>query len=450
MRKEIKEQGIRMLAGALVGISLGTIIGKGIRTLILNRIPVSGILSTTDDLYSIYDAAIVNLVPEGDIESSENQANFLAGVLSQYTEESFLLSVRNENARLIHALESNGITEDANYSGEFFGYTVQNDNIPATNIYLSAFGQAFYDVNPYIGESNVLLHQHENGEESYHVMTKDPDGATFMVSIFNGAVPLIACTGDTFYLEEEVDPSQVEELCDFAVQAYRNGYTSKEMLSSSALAFLQEYSRYDVMIEQLNQAKRQVNLDMSQKFLNLLSTEMLEDASQKSTIQENLSRYQDEIELGIATQLASRANAANIPVACQREDSITIPSVLVGAYYDQISIQTDEGSRIYTRDESGTESCYSIRLEEGNQFLQIDYYPNPTGVDAFSISPSRPSSNSLLYAVNSEERKDELLSVLFTPIDQELTIEEIKDTSFYQAVMGDDEERITTAIQLKR
>lgn len=450
MRKEIKEQGIRMLAGALVGISLGTIIGKGIRTLILNRIPVSGILSTTDDLYSIYDAAIVNLVPEGDIESSENQANFLAGVLSQYTEESFLLSVRNENARLIHALESNGITEDANYSGEFFGYTVQNDNIPATNIYLSAFGQAFYDVNPYIGESNVLLHQHENGEESYHVMTKDPDGATFMVSIFNGAVPLIACTGDTFYLEEEVDPSQVEELCDFAVQAYRNGYTSKEMLSSSALAFLQEYSRYDVMIEQLNQAKRQVNLDMSQKFLNLLSTEMLEDASQKSTIQENLSRYQDEIELGIATQLASRANAANIPVACQREDSITIPSVLVGAYYDQISIQTDEGSRIYTRNESGTESCYSIRLEEGNQYLQIDYYPNPTGVDAFSISPSRLSSNSLLYAVNSEERKDELLSVLFTPIDQELTIEEIKDTSFYQAVMGDDEERITTAIQLKR
>ena len=82
MRKEIKEQGIRMLAGALVGISLGTIIGKGNRTLILNRIPVSGILSTTDDLYSIYDAAIVNLVPEGDIESSENQANFLAGVLS--------------------------------------------------------------------------------------------------------------------------------------------------------------------------------------------------------------------------------------------------------------------------------------------------------------------------------------------------------------------------------
>ena len=450
MRKEIKEQGIRMLAGALVGISLGTIIGKGIRTLILNRIPVSGILSTTDDLYSIYDAAIVNLVPEGDIESSENQANFLAGVLSQYTEESFLLSVRNENARLIHALESNGITEDANYSGEFFGYTVQNDNIPATNIYLSASGQAFYDVNPYIGESNILLHQYENGEESYHVMTKDPDGATFMVSIFNGAVPLIACTGDTFYLEEEVDPSQVEELCDFAVQAYRNGYTSKEMLSSSALAFLQEYSRYDEMIEQLNLAKRQVNLDMSQKFLNLLSTEMLEDASQKSMIQENLSRYQDEIELGIATQLASRANAANIPVACQREDSITIPSVLVGAYYDQISIQTDEGSRIYTRDESGTESCYSIRLEEGNQFLQIDYYPNPTGVDAFSISPSRPSSNSLLYAVNSEERKDELLSVLFTPIDQELTIEEIKDTSFYQAVMGDDEERITTAIQLKR
>lgn len=450
MRKEIKEQGIRMLAGALVGISLGTIIGKGIRTLILNRIPVSGILSTTDDLYSIYDAAIVNLVPEGDIKSSENQANFLAGVLSQYTEESFLLSVRNENARLIHALESNGITEDANYSGEFFGYTVQNDNIPATNIYLSASGQAFYNVNPYVGESNVLLHQHENGEESYHVMTKDPDGATFMVSIFNGAVPLIACTGDTFYLEEEVDPSQVEELCDFAVQAYRNGYTSKEMLSSSALAFLQEYSRYDVMIEQLNQAKRQVNLDMSQKFLNLLSTEMLEDASQKSTIQENLSRYQDEIELGIATQLASRANAANIPVACQREDSITIPSVLVGAYYDQISIQTDEGSRIYTRNESGTESCYSIRLEEGNQYLQIDYYPNPTGVDAFSISPSRLSSNSLLYAVNSEERKDELLSVLFTPIDQELTIEEIKDTSFYQAVMGDDEERITTAIQLKR
>lgn len=450
MRKEIKEQGIRMLSGALVGISLGTIIGKGIRTLILNRIPVSGILSTTDDLYSIYDAAIVNLVPEGDIESSENQANFLAGVLSQYAEESFLLSVRNENARLIHALESNGITEDTNYSGEYFGYTVQNDNIPATNIYLSASGQAFYNVNPYVGESNVLLHQHENGEESYHVMTKDPDGATFMVSIFNGAVPLIACTGDTFYLEEEVDPSQVEELCDFAVQAYRNGYTSKEMLSSSALAFLQEYSRYDVMIEQLNQAKRQVNLDMSQKFLNLLSTEMLEDASQKSTIQENLSRYQDEIELGIATQLASRANAANIPVACQREDSITIPSVLVGAYYDQISIQTDEGSRIYTRDESGTESCYSIRLEEGNQFLQIDYYPKPTGVDAFSISPSRPSSNSLLYAVNSEERKDELLSVLFTPIDQELTIEEIKDTSFYQAVMGDDEERITTAIQLKR
>lgn len=450
MRKEIKEQGIRMLAGALVGISLGTIIGKGIRTLILNRIPVSGILSTTDDLYSIYDAAIVNLVLEGDIESSENQANFLAGVLSQYTEESFLLSVRNENARLIHALESNGITEDTNYSGEYFGYTVQNDNIPATNIYLSASGQAFYNVNPYVGESNVLLHQHENGEESYHVMTKDPDGATFMVSIFNGAVPLIACTGDTFYLEEEVDPSQVEELCDFAVQAYRNGYTSKEMLSSSALAFLQEYSRYDVMIEQLNQAKRQVNLDMSQKFLNLLSTEMLEDASQKSTIQENLSRYQDEIELGIATQLASRANAANIPVACQREDSITIPSVLVGAYYDQISIQTDEGSRIYTRNESGTESCYSIRLEEGNQYLQIDYYPNPTGVDAFSISPSRLSSNSLLYAVNSEERKDELLSVLFTPIDQELTIEEIKDTSFYQAVMGDDEERITTAIQLKR
>src|SRR5699024_10431278 len=140
------------------------------------------------------------------------------------------------------------------------------------------------------------------------VMTKDPDGATFMVSIFNGAVPLIACTGDTFYLEEEVDPSQVEELCDFAVQAYRNGYTSKEMLSSSALAFLQEYSRYDEMIEQLNLAKRQVNLDMSQKFLNLLSTEMLEDASQKSMIQENLSRYQDEIELGIATQLASRAN----------------------------------------------------------------------------------------------------------------------------------------------
>ena len=450
MRKEIKEQGIRMLAGALVGISLGTIIGKGIRKLILNRIPVSGILSTTDDLYSIYDAAIVNLVPEGDIESSENQANFLAGVLSQYTEESFLLSVRNENARLIHALESNGITEDTNYSGEYFGYTVQNDNIPATNIYLSAFGQAFYDVNPYIGESNVLLHQYENGEESYHVMTKDPDGATFMVSIFNGAVPLIACTGDTFYLEEEVDPSQVEELCDFAVQAYRNGYTSKEMLSSSALAFLQEYSRYDEMIEQLNLAKRQVNLDMSQKFLNLLSTEMLEDASQKSMIQENLSRYQDEIELGIATQLASRANAANIPVACQREDSITIPSVLVGAYYDQISIQTDEGSRIYTRNESGTESCYSIRLEEGNQYLQIDYYPNPTGVDAFSISPSRLSSNSLLYAVNSEERKDELLSVLFTPIDQELTIEEIKDTSFYQAVMGDDEERITTAIQLKR
>lgn len=450
MRKEIKEQGIRMLAGALVGISLGTIIGKGIRTLILNRIPVSGILSTTDDLYSIYDASIVNLVPEGDIESSENQANFLAGVLSQYAEESFLLSVRNENARLIHALESNGITEDTNYSGEYFGYTVQNDNIPATNIYLSASGQAFYNVNPYVGESNVLLHQHENGEESYHVMTKDPDGATFMVSIFNGAVPLIACTGDTFYLEEEVDPSQVEELCDFAVQAYRNGYTSKEMLSSSALAFLQEYSRYDVMIEQLNQAKRQVNLDMSQKFLNLLSTEMLEDASQKSTIQENLSRYQDEIELGIATQLASRANAANIPVACQRDDSITIPSVLVGAYYDQISIQTDEGSRIYTRDESGTESCYSIRLEEGNQYLQIDYYPNPTGVDAFSISPSRLSSNSLLYAVNSEERKDELLSVLFTPIDQELTIEEIKDTSFYQAVMGDDEERITTAIQLKR
>lgn len=450
MRKEIKEQGIRMLSGALVGISLGTIIGKGIRTLILNRIPVSGILSTTDDLYSIYDASIVNLVPEGDIESSENQANFLAGVLSQYAEESFLLSVRNENARLIHALESNGITEKANYSGEYFGYTVQNDNIPATNIYLSASGQAFYNVNPYVGESNVLLHQHENGEESYHVMTKDPDGATFMVSIFNGAVPLIACTGDTFYLEEEVDPSQVEELCDFAVQAYRNGYTSKEMLSSSALAFLQEYSRYDVMIEQLNQAKRQVNLDMSQKFLNLLSTEMLEDASQKSTIQENLSRYQDEIELGIATQLASRANAANIPVACQRDDSITIPSVLVGAYYDQISIQTDEGSRIYTRDESGTESCYSIRLEEGNQYLQIDYYPNPTGVDAFSISPSRLSSNSLLYAVNSEERKDELLSVLFTPIDQELTIEEIKDTSFYQAVMGDDEERITTAIQLKR
>ena len=450
MRKEIKEQGIRMLSGALVGISLGTIIGKGIRTLILNRIPVSGILSTTDDLYSIYDASIVNLVPEGDIESSENQANFLAGVLSQYAEESFLLSVRNENARLIHALESNGITEKANYCGEYFGYTVQNDNIPATNIYLSASGQAFYNVNPYVGESNVLLHQHENGEESYHVMTKDPDGATFMVSIFNGAVPLIACTGDTFYLEEEVDPSQVEELCDFAVQAYRNGYTSKEMLSSSALAFLQEYSRYDVMIEQLNQAKRQVNLDMSQKFLNLLSTEMLEDASQKSTIQENLSRYQDEIELGIATQLASRANAANIPVACQREDSITIPSVLVGAYYDQISIQTDEGSRIYTRDESGTESCYSIRLEEGNQFLQIDYYPKPTGVDAFFISPSRPSSNSLLYAVNSRERKSELLSVLFTPIDQEHTIEEIKDTSFYQAVMGDDEERITTAIQLKR
>ena len=343
MRKEIKEQGIRMLAGALVGISLGTIIGKGIRTLILNRIPVSGILSTTDDLYSIYDAAIVNLVPEGDIESSENQANFLAGVLSQYTEESFPLSVRNENARLIHALESNGITEDTNYSGEFFGYTVQNDNIPATNIYLSAFGQAFYDVNPYIGESNVLLHQYENGEESYHVMTKDPDGATFMVSIFNKAAPLVACTGDTFYLEEEVDPSQVEELCDFAVQAYRNGYTSKEMLSSSALAFLQEYSRYDEMIEQLNLAKRQVNLDMSQKFLNLLSTEMLEDASQKSMIQENLSRYQDEIELGIATQLASRANAANIPVACQREDSITIPSVLVGAYYDQISIQTERG-----------------------------------------------------------------------------------------------------------
>lgn len=450
MRKEIKEQGIRMLAGALVGISLGTIIGKGIRTLILNRIPVSGILSTTDDLYSIYDAAIVNLVPEGDIESSENQANFLAGVLSQYTEESFLLSVRNENARLIHALESNGITEDANYSGEFFGYTVQNDNIPATNIYLSAFGQAFYDVNPYIGESNVLLHQYENGEESYHVMTKDPDGATFMVSIFNGAVPLIACTGDTFYLEEEVDPSQVEELCDFAVQAYRNGYTSKEMLSSSALAFLQEYSRYDEMIEQLNLAKRQVNLDMSQKFLNLLSTEMLEDASQKSMIQENLSRYQDEIELGIATQLASRANAANIPVACQRDDSITIPSVLVGAYYDQIRIQTSEGSRTYTRDESGTESCYSIRLEEGNQFLQIDYYPNPTGVDAFSVSPSRPSSNSLLYAVDLEERKDELLSVLFTPIDQDLTIEEVKDTSFYQAVMGDDEKRVTTAIQLKR
>lgn len=450
MRKEIKEQEIRMLAGALVGISLGTIIGKGIRTLILNRIPVSGILSTTDDLYSIYDAAIVNLVPEGDIKSSENQANFLAGVLSQYTEESFLLSVRNENARLIHALESNGITEDANYSGEFFGYTVQNDNIPATNIYLSAFGQAFYDVNPYIGESNVLLHQYENGEESYHVMTKDPDGATFMVSIFNGAVPLIACTGDTFYLEEEVDPSQVEELCDFAVQAYRNGYTSKEMLSSSALAFLQEYSRYDEMIEQLNLAKRQVNLDMSQKFLNLLSTEMLEDASQKSMIQENLSRYQDEIELGIATQLASRANAANIPVACQRDDSITIPSVLVGAYYDQISIQTSEGSRTYTRDESGTESCYSIRLEEGNQFLQIDYYPNPTGVDAFSVSPSRPSSNSLLYAVDLEERKDELLSVLFTPIDQDLTIEEVKDTSFYQAVMGDDEERVTTAIQLKR
>lgn len=450
MRKEIKEQGIRMLAGALVGISLGTIIGKGIRTLILNRIPVSGILSTTDDLYSIYDAAIVNLVPEGDIESSENLANFLAGVLSQYTEESFLLSVRNENARLIHALESNGITEDANYSGEFFGYTVQNDNIPATNIYLSAFGQAFYDVNPYIGESNVLLHQYENGEESYHVMTKDPDGATFMVSIFNGAVPLIACTGDTFYLEEEVDPSQVEELCDFAVQAYRNGYTSKEMLSSSALAFLQEYSRYDEMIEQLNLAKRQVNLDMSQKFLNLLSTEMLEDASQKSMIQENLSRYQDEIELGIATQLASRANAANIPVACQRDDSITIPSVLVGAYYDQIRIQTDEGSRTYTRDESGTESCYSIRLEEGNQFLQIDYYPNPTGVDAFSVSPSRPSSNSLLYAVDLEERKDELLSVLFTPIDQDLTIEEVKDTSFYQAVMGDDEERVTTAVKLKK
>ncbi len=450
MRKEIKEQGIRMLAGALVGISLGTIIGKGIRTLILNRIPVSGILSTTDDLYSIYDAAIVNLVPEGDIESSENQANFLAGVLSQYAEESFLLSVRNENARLIHALESNGITEDANYSGEFFGYTVQNDNIPATNIYLSASGQAFYDVNPYIGESNILLHQYENGEESYHVMTKDPDGATFMVSIFNKAAPLIACTGDTFYLEEEVDPSQVEELCDFAVQAYQNGYTSKEMLSSSALAFLQEYSRYDEMIEQLNLAKRQVNLDMSQKFLNLLSTEMLEDASQKSTIQENLSRYQDEIELGIATQLASRANAANIPVACQREDSITIPSVLVGAYYDQISIQTDEGSRIYTRNESGTESCYSIRLEEGNQYLQIDYYPNPTGVDAFSISPSRPSSNSLLYAVNSEERKDELLSVLFTPIDQDLTIEEVKDTSFYQAVMGDDEERVTTAVKLKK
>lgn len=450
MRKEIKEQGIRMLAGALVGISLGTIIGKGIRTLILNRIPVSGILSTTDDLYSIYDAAIVNLVPEGDIKSSENQANFLAGVLSQYTEESFLLSVRNENARLIHALESNGITEDANYSGEFFGYTVQNDNIPATNIYLSAFGQAFYDVNPYIGESNVLLHQYENGEESYHVMTKDPDGATFMVSIFNGAVPLIACTGDTFYLEEEVDPSQVEELCDFAVQAYRNGYTSKEMLSSSALAFLQEYSRYDEMIEQLNLAKRQVNLDMSQKFLNLLSTEMLEDASQKSMIQENLSRYQDEIELGIATQLASRANAANIPVACQRDDSITIPSVLVGAYYDQIRIQTSEGSRTYTRDESGTESCYSIRLEEGNQFLQIDYYPNPTGVDAFSVSPSRPSSNSLLYAVDLEERKDELLSVLFTPIDQDLTIEEVKDTSFYQAVMGDDEERVTTAVKLKK
>lgn len=450
MRKEIKEQGIRMLSGALVGISLGTIIGKGIRTLILNRIPVSGILSTTDDLYSIYDASIVNLVPEGDIESSENQANFLAGVLSQYAEESFLLSVRNENARLIHALESNGITEDTNYSGEYFGYTVQNDNIPATNIYLSASGQAFYNVNPYVGESNVLLHQHENGEESYHVMTKDPDGATFMVSIFNGAVPLIACTGDTFYLEEEVDPSQVEELCDFAVQAYRNGYTSKEMLSSSALAFLQEYSRYDVMIEQLNQAKRQVNLDMSQKFLNLLSTEMLEDASQKSMIQENLSRYQDEIELGIATQLASRANAANIPVACQRDDSITIPSVLVGAYYDQIRIQTSEGSRTYTRDESGTESCYSIRLEEGNQFLQIDYYPNPTGVDAFSVSPSRPSSNSLLYAVDLEERKDELLSVLFTPIDQDLTIEEVKDTSFYQAVMGDDEERVTTAVKLKK
>lgn len=450
MRKEIKEQGIRMLAGALVGISLGTIIGKGIRTLILNRIPVSGILSTTDDLYSIYDAAIVNLVPEGDIESSENQANFLAGVLSQYTEESFLLSVRNENARLIHALESNGITEDTNYSGEYFGYTVQNDNIPATNIYLSAFGQAFYDVNPYIGESNILLHQYENGEESYHVMTKDPDGATFMVSIFNNAAPLVACTGDTFYLEEEVDPSQVEELCDFAVQAYRNGYTSKEMLSSSALAFLQEYSRYDEMIEQLNLAKRQVNLDMSQKFLNLLSTEMLEDASQKSMIQENLSRYQDEIELGIATQLASRANAANIPVTCQREDSITTSSVLVGAYYDQIRIQTSEGSRTYTRDESGTESCYSIRLEEGNQFFQIDYYPNPTGVDAFSVSPSRPSSNSLLYAVNSEERKDELLSVLFTPIDQDLTIEEVKDTSFYQAVMGDDEERVTTAVQLKK
>lgn len=450
MRKEIKEQGIRMLAGALVGISLGTIIGKGIRTLILNRIPVSGILSTTDDLYSIYDAAIVNLVPEGDIESSENLANFLAGVLSQYTEESFLLSVRNENARLIHALESNGITEDTNYSGEYFGYTVQNDNIPATNIYLSAFGQAFYDVNPYIGESNVLLHQYENGEESYHVMTKDPDGATFMVSIFNKAAPLVACTGDTFYLEEEVDPSQVEELCDFAVQAYRNGYTSKEMLSSSALAFLQEYSRYDEMIEQLNLAKRQVNLDMSQKFLNLLSTEMLEDASQKSMIQENLSRYQDEIELGIATQLASRANAANIPVACQRDDSITIPSVLVGAYYDQIRIQTSEGSRTYTRDESGTESCYSIRLEEGNQFLQIDYYPNPTGVDAFSVSPSRPSSNSLLYAVDLEERKDELLSVLFTPIDQDLTIEEVKDTSFYQAVMGDDEERVTTAVKLKK
>ena len=90
------------------------------------------------------------------------------------------------------------------------------------------------------------------------------------------------------------------------------------------------------------------------------------------------------------------------------------------------------------------------RLEEGSQLLQIDYYPNSTGVDAFSISSSRPSSNSLLYAVDSEERKDTLLSVLFTPIEQDLTIEEIKNTSFHQAVMENDEEKGTTAVQLRK
>ena len=155
------------------------------------------------------------------------------------------------------------------------------------------------------------------------------------------------------------------------------------MLSSSALAFLQEYSRYDEMIEQLNLAKRQVNLDMSQKFLNLLSTEMLEDASQKSMIQENLSRYQDEIELGIATQLASRANAANIPVACQRDDSITTSSVLVGAYCIKSAFRQTREAELIRGMKVEQKSCYSIRLEEGNQFFQIDYYPNPTGVDTF-------------------------------------------------------------------